>query len=145
MGMGLAALTLTEHHDMANLNADQQQTIQHLLDVRELELREEVRAAKAARAERTSAQGPNVEDPAEDGEERLRVGLEHVEIERDENELRAIEEARERIGEGTYGDCVDCGQPIPFERLKAQPIASRCIACQNRYELKHHPTPRYAA
>jgi DnaK suppressor protein len=144
MGMGLAALALMEHRAMANLNSDQHQTIQRLLSEREVELREEVRAAKATRAERTSAQGPNVEDAGEGGEARLRVGLEHVEIERDEDELRAIEEARERIGEGTYGDCVDCGQPIPFERLKAQPIASRCIACQSRYEAKHQPTPRYA-
>jgi DnaK suppressor protein len=90
MGMGLAALALMEHRDMANLTADQQQTIQRLLDAREAELREEVRAAKAVRAERTSAQGANVEDAAEGGEERLRVGFEHVEIERDENELRAI-------------------------------------------------------
>jgi RNA polymerase-binding protein DksA len=129
---------------MANLSNEQVQTIQRLLDQREVELQEEVRTAKAVRAERTSAQGPTVQDAAEGGEERLRVGLEHVEIERDQDELRAIEEARERIGEGTYGDCVDCGREIPFERLRAQPTASRCIQCQTKYEAKHQPTPRYA-
>ena len=129
---------------MANLSNEQLQTIQRLLDEREAGLREEVRRAKAVRAERTSAQVPNVQDAAEDGEERLRVGLEHVEIERDLDELRAIGEARERIGEGTYGDCIDCGRDIPFERLRAQPTASRCIACQTRYEAKHQPMQRYS-
>lgn len=129
---------------MANLSSEQRQTIQRLLDEREVELREELRVAKAVRAERTSAQVPNLEAPGEGGEERLRVGLEHVEIQRDQDELRAIEDARDRIGEGTYGDCVDCGRMIPFERLKAQPVASRCVDCQSRYEHKHQITPRYA-
>jgi RNA polymerase-binding protein DksA len=144
MGMGLAVPIWVEHSAMANLTDDQLRTIQHLLDERQRELQEELRVAKAARAERTSAQAPNVEDAAENSEQRLHVGLEHVEIQRDEEELRAIHEARDRIGEGTYGDCIDCGRAIPFERLKAQPIASRCIDCQSRYEHKHHPSPRYA-
>ena len=128
---------------MANLTDSQRQMIQRLLDEREADLQEQVRTAKAARAERTSAQGPNVEDPGEDGEERLRHGLEHIDLQRDQEELRAIEEARERIGDGTYGDCVDCGKNIPFERLKAQPSATRCIDCQSKFEQKHQTTPRY--
>jgi RNA polymerase-binding transcription factor DksA len=127
---------------MANLSDSQRQLIQQLLDTREAELQEQVRIAKASRAERTSAEGPSVEDAAEDGEERFRHGLEDFDLQRDQEELRAIQEARDRIGDGTYGDCIDCGNAIPFERLKAQPSAVRCVACQSRYEQKR--MPRYS-
>ncbi len=43
-----------------------------------------------------------------------------------------VEEAHEalnRLGDGSYGLCVSCGQPISFERLEAIPHARMCIAC----------------
>ena len=39
-----------------------------------------------------------------------------------------------RIDDGTYGVCVDCGQPIPDARLEVRPEAARCIADQEKYE-----------
>lgn len=56
--------------------------------------------------------------------------------------LREIEAAQERIREGTYGCCEECGEDIPYERLKAYPAARLCIADQERYEKAHpeaHP------
>src|SRR5262249_23165864 len=73
----------------------------------------------------------------------FRHGLEDFDLQRDQEELRAIQDARERIGEGTYGDCIDCGNAIPFERLKAQPSASRCVTCHSRYEQQQLAAPRY--
>ncbi len=49
-------------------------------------------------------------------------------------EERELGEALLRLRAGTYGECVDCGAAIPFERLKAQPAALRCVACQQRRE-----------
>jgi RNA polymerase-binding transcription factor len=40
--------------------------------------------------------------------------------------------ALQRIQEGGYGDCADCGRPIPEGRLEARPEASRCVACQQK-------------
>jgi DnaK suppressor protein len=37
-----------------------------------------------------------------------------------------------RIDAGTYGKCVDCGKPIPDERLEARPEAQRCLEDQER-------------
>ena len=31
-------------------------------------------------------------------------------------------------------DCVDCGLPIPIQRLRAVPLAVRCINCQENWE-----------
>ena len=42
-----------------------------------------------------------------------------------------------RMNEGTYGLCVDCGRPVPDGRLEARPDASRCVACQARYDRRH--------
>ena len=49
-------------------------------------------------------------------------------------ELEEIDEALTRIERGTYGLCVDCGQPIDPARLKALATASRCLHCQSRHE-----------
>lgn len=125
------------------LDDRQIQELQQQLDAREAVLQDEVRAWKEAHADRPSAVAPQVDDQTAAGEERFRNGLEHAELQRDQEELREIVEARERIGDGTYGQCVDCGKDIPLQRLKAQPIAKRCVACQEKYEASHQTTPRY--
>jgi DnaK suppressor protein len=53
------------------------------------------------------------------------------------NELHAIEAALTRIEEGSYGSCVDCGGEIGYQRLRAYPVARRCIVCKQRYENEH--------
>jgi len=57
-----------------------------------------------------------------------------AELARDSEELREIDAAWRRIGDGTYGLCTDCGAEIGFERLHAEPEAARCIDCQARHE-----------
>ncbi|HEV8132055.1 MAG TPA: TraR/DksA family transcriptional regulator [Acidobacteriota bacterium] len=45
-----------------------------------------------------------------------------------------IEAALRRVQEGTYGECIDCGNPLPTKRLDVIPWASRCMACQEIFE-----------
>jgi DnaK suppressor protein len=52
-------------------------------------------------------------------------------------ELGAIDAALERIAQGLYGHCSDCGADIGEPRLQAWPTALRCIACQTRAEKTH--------
>jgi DnaK suppressor protein len=49
-------------------------------------------------------------------------------------EAENVEVALQRLAEGNYGKCVDCGKDIPRERLEAIPEAIRCIDDQARYE-----------
>jgi RNA polymerase-binding protein DksA len=49
-------------------------------------------------------------------------------------ELQAIDRAKERMRDGSYGRCIDCGAEIGFERLCAYPTAERCIQDQERVE-----------
>jgi DnaK suppressor protein len=50
------------------------------------------------------------------------------------DELRDLDAALLRVESGTYGDCIDCGEPIPFERLETMPTALRCVDCQEKFE-----------
>ena len=49
-------------------------------------------------------------------------------------ELRATEEALQRMDAGHYGVCQDCGASIGIERLEAYPMARRCIDCKQAFE-----------
>ena len=47
-----------------------------------------------------------------------------------EHVLSAIDDALQRIENGTFGTCGRCGAPIAEERLEAIPYANRCIDCK---------------
>lgn len=49
-------------------------------------------------------------------------------------EYKRIVQALEMIEDGTYGICVDCGNPISEKRLKSFPNATRCLSCQEIFE-----------
>lgn len=57
--------------------------------------------------------------------------LRRSEIDIDERQLGAVEQAERRINEGLYGVCVDCGKAIAPDRLFALPTAVRCTACED--------------
>jgi DnaK suppressor protein len=42
-----------------------------------------------------------------------------------------IDRALEKIADGTYGICEQCGQTIPDARLQALPYAALCVACKS--------------
>ncbi|WP_082034302.1 TraR/DksA C4-type zinc finger protein [Cohnella kolymensis] len=44
-----------------------------------------------------------------------------------EKRLQETNEALDRIADGSYGQCVVCEEPIPFERLEALPWTSTCV------------------
>jgi len=48
--------------------------------------------------------------------------------------LTKINTALERIEEDDYGNCVECGEQIPVERLKARPVTIFCIECKEQRE-----------
>jgi RNA polymerase-binding protein DksA len=54
--------------------------------------------------------------------------------ENSEHVLAEIDAALKRIDNGTYGQCTNCGNQIPEERLEARPYATLCIGCQRQRE-----------
>lgn len=50
--------------------------------------------------------------------------------------LEQNERALARLGEGTYGLCESCGQPIAKGRLQAYPSATLCVTCKSAQERR---------
>tara|TARA_B100000945_G_scaffold295661_1_gene273350 strand:+ start:69 stop:485 length:417 start_codon:yes stop_codon:yes gene_type:complete len=48
--------------------------------------------------------------------------------------ISKIDSALKKIQDGTYGFCEDTGEPIGIKRLMARPIATLCIAAQEKHE-----------
>lgn len=67
--------------------------------------------------------------------------LDLAEAKRDLAELNGIDAALAAIEEGSYGYCEDCGLEIPVERLRVQPLALRCVVCQERFERDRRLSP----
>ena len=48
--------------------------------------------------------------------------------------ISKIDAALKRIQDGTYGFCIETGEPIGLKRLMARPVATLCIAAQEKHE-----------
>lgn len=53
--------------------------------------------------------------------------------------LRQIDGALERVAQGAFGLCMDCGEPIAVERLRAQPWGASCAGCTQQREAQPPP------
>jgi len=105
---------------------------------RAAQLREEIRSTLERSSDETHVQLAHTErDEGDDSFLDLIVHLNLSDIDRDAQELRRIDAALLRIQEGTFGYCSDCDQEIPWERLRAEPTAVRCVRCQELYERTH--------
>ncbi len=49
-----------------------------------------------------------------------------------------IKEALDRIENGTFGTCEECGKPISEKRLMVRPVTTLCIECKTEGERKEH-------
>lgn len=45
-------------------------------------------------------------------------------------------DALTRLENGSYGQCCDCGKPVPEGRLEVKPEAARCLACQAKWDRR---------
>lgn len=55
-------------------------------------------------------------------------------MENETDELHEIQEAFERIKDGSFGLCESCKKKVPKERLKAIPYARLCVSCKKKEE-----------
>jgi DnaK suppressor protein len=72
-------------------------------------------------------------------EERTRE-LDMILTDREKRKLHQIDDAIDRIDEGTYGQCEECGVKVPKARLKVLPFAKFCVECQEKMEREERYT-----
>ena len=99
----------------------------------------EYRNALLGMVERTEDYGREADrdvsqDPADKASNSYTKELLFSQSTNERNTLRLIEEAIERLSEGTFGECINCGEEISHKRLDAIPWTPHCIRCQELLE-----------
>ena len=121
----------------ANTNAvagtNRYDELKAMLETRRRELVQEVRV-KIRDARTDSILERDVLDQGESSEVDIQDAIGFALIQMKAETLDKIDAALQRLGEGTYGDCVECGAEIAGPRLRALPFAVRCRDCEEARE-----------
>jgi len=115
---------------VANFTEEQLQQIKAALHKRYLELQDEIRS------ELVNA-GEEFDVTRADDVNNILADVDTALIDKQINEMRELEMSEKYLMELEFGDCVDCGEEIGFDRLIANPSAQRCIDCQRQFERSH--------
>lgn len=121
---------------MSSPSAAQLAELKKLLDTRYDELRAELHREVNDRDDFVDV-ATEIPDTGDSSFANLEIDLDNAAVTRDITEVRAIEAARARMENGTYGICVTCETEIPLARLTVQPAAERCAPCQEMHEKTH--------
>jgi DnaK suppressor protein len=104
-----------------------------LLQAQRKQLQDEVREKIAASGEGLGmVNQTKITD--DDGLADATAEMEVAMVMRESQELQEVEAALARLDDGSYGNCCDCGEDIDHARLKANPVARRCLPCQEKHE-----------
>ena len=89
-----------------------------------------------ARRSKTTAEGtmPDIGDILDSVSEERTRELDMILTDREKKKLLQIDDAIDRIEEGAYGLCEECGVKIPKGRLKVMLFAKYCVECQEKLE-----------
>jgi len=125
------------------LTSKQTEELRKRVEKRRAELMAELREdAARARDEPYSEHAGIAPDSGDESVATLIADLDQADLTRDLDELRAIDAAWQRIRDGSYGICIDCGGDVGYERLKANPAAARDVRCQERHEKTYRGNPQ---
>ena len=101
-----------------------------LLRMREDLVREIARRSKAT----TEGVMPDIGDILDSVSEERTRELDMILTDREKKKLNQIDDAIDRIEDGSYGMCEECAVKIPKGRLKVMPFAKYCVECQEKIE-----------
>jgi len=119
---------------MSSLTHEDLESLQATLRRRVERLREELqRDARHLRSHSAQSHEPG-SDSGELASSDHAAAVSAQELAIDAQEMGEIERALQAIANGTYGQCVECGESIATRRLFAQPTALRCLGCQEKRE-----------
>lgn len=78
----------------------------------------------------------NFPDPNDRATQEEEFSLELRTRDRERKLIRKIDEALQRIEDGSYGYCLETGEEIGIKRLEARPVATLCLEAQERRERR---------
>jgi DnaK suppressor protein len=113
-----------------NLDSDYIQSLQEML---ERQRREILSNGKTLRIDFNSSKDEMLDEvdmAVNDIEQGMKMRLGN----RESLYFRKVEEALQRIKDGVYGLCLECGGQISAKRLEARPTAELCIECKESAE-----------
>ena len=110
--------------------------LKHMLDERRREIQAEVKGKmRGVREEGTWGGKLNeVLDAVESAEADIQEDIEFALVQMKSETLNKINDALQRLEQGDYGYCFDCGEEIAEKRLRALPFAVRCKDCEEARE-----------
>jgi DnaK suppressor protein len=114
------------------LTPGQRAQLKELLELRQHELDSRVASQPQGRAEHAREVLMQDGDDASQRDADREVDLARSDA--DLRELGAVSAALARLDEPGFGRCTDCGAAIAFDRLRIEPWALRCVACESRRE-----------
>ena len=124
------------------LTPGQKATIEATLRLRQRELDTRLSAQQGGQSRAEHAREVLLQDgddaPQRDADREVDLALTDMET----AELGQISRALTRLTGDDFGLCDTCGEAIPFDRLKLEPHALRCVACESAREKTTGGAPR---
>lgn len=106
-----------------------------------LKMREDIVRGIARKTKATAVSGvSDIGDILDSVSEERTRELELILTDREKQKLKQIDDALDRIEEGSYGLCEECGIKIPRARLKVVPFAKYCVECKEVIEREEKYT-----
>jgi DnaK suppressor protein len=106
-----------------------------------LKMREDLVHEIARRSKATTEPGAqDIGDVLDSVSEERTRELDMILTDREKRKLLQIDDALDRIEDGAYGQCEECGVKIPRARLKVLPFAKFCVECQEKNEREEKYT-----
>jgi len=117
-----------------HLTTGQRALLQAELELRQEELRRQLAVHQEGRTRVEHARDVLAQDYDDAPQRAMDREVDQALTEFDTQELGAIGRALQRVHDDDFGLCIDCGGEIPFDRLKIEPQALRCVTCESRRE-----------
>ena len=118
---------------------DRYQELRRILENRRDEIAGEVQhKIRNVRTQASETTKRRSADTTETSESDIQDDIEFALIQMKAETLNKIAAALNRLEEGTYGYCYECGEEIGEQRLRALPFAARCKNCEEVRETQRN-------
>jgi DnaK suppressor protein len=123
---------------METYNSSQAQHFSLILNKREKELRALLQASQYSLNSIGEDAPHEVMDFKDVATEQIQDTIDEAKIEQASCELQQVLAALQRLHDGSFGDCLHCGNAIDLRRLTALPATALCASCQS---IQEHEQP----